>query len=82
LKGIKRKFYEKLDSPYSDCIKNQTDPNSFDSDLFKKTIQMQGIYNKRYCDKLCVTYSNRNFKIILKYLNDSSEFKLYRFKSI
>ena len=63
-KGIKRKFYEKLDQPYSNCIKNKTNPLASNADLFAKTIQMAGIYSKLFCFKICV-----NLKVFKKNFN-------------
>ncbi len=54
-KGFKRKVYDKLDAPYNKCINNKIDPNAYDTELFKKTIQIAGIYSKSYCYRLCVT---------------------------
>ena len=53
-KGLKRKFYEKLDDPYSKCIKDKQSKDAYSSELFKKTIELAGIYSKLYCYKLCV----------------------------
>ena len=52
--GFKRKFYEKLDAPYSDCIKNKANKDSYYSELFKKTIDLAGVYSKTFCFKICV----------------------------
>ncbi len=51
---MNRKFYQKLDHPYSKCVINKSSINSFDSDLYRTTIKMAGVYSKVYCSKLCV----------------------------
>jgi len=53
--GIKRKFYDKLNPPYNECIKHINVTDGYDSDLFRATIEMAGIYSRSYCFKLCVT---------------------------
>ncbi len=54
IKGIKRRFHEKLSSPFSDCVKNLSSMDAYDSELFKRTTQMAGVYRHFYCFKLCV----------------------------
>ena len=51
---MNRKFHQKMDSPYSKCVMDKLSVNSYDSELFKETIKMAGIYSKVYCYKLCV----------------------------
>ena len=48
--GIKRTFIHKYPSPYSEC----QDTSSYDSYLFKKTLEANDKYTQVYCYKLCL----------------------------
>ena len=64
--GVKRRFHEKLSSPFSNCVKNTSSIDAYNSELFKITIQMAGVYRHFYCFKLCVLMKLL-FKILLKF---------------
>ncbi|CAF0708689.1 unnamed protein product [Brachionus calyciflorus] len=54
--GIKRSFLFKLDSPYSDCIKDTKSPDSHDSLYYKSifTKLNMTIYRQKICMRLCL----------------------------
>jgi hypothetical protein len=56
-KGIKRRMHEKLADPFSNCVKNTLSEDAYNSELFKRTIKMAGVYKHFYCYKLCVLYN-------------------------
>ncbi|RNA06509.1 amiloride-sensitive sodium channel subunit delta [Brachionus plicatilis] len=43
----------KLSKPHSNCIKDPTSFNSFESDLYKKSIELYGIYQQKTCLIMC-----------------------------
>lgn len=60
---IERSFTKKLDSPYSDCIKNVDSPQSFNSYFYKSvfTILNQTKYRQKICTKLCLQEYIKNY---------------------
>lgn len=45
--------FNKLSKPYSDCIMNVDSPSSFDSFLYRTTVQLTKTYRQKYCLQLC-----------------------------
>lgn len=57
---VKRIFHSKLDEPYSDCLADSTSINSYDSALYRATVNASNTpvqYRQAYCFELC--YQNR-----------------------
>jgi acid-sensing ion channel 2 len=54
--GIKRSFLSKLDQPYSDCIKDISSPNSFDSHYYRAIFDILNMttYRQKICLRICL----------------------------
>jgi hypothetical protein len=54
--GLTRSFFNKLNQPYSDCISNTSDPNSFNSIFYKSIFNILNIktYRQKNCLQLCL----------------------------
>jgi hypothetical protein len=50
--GVRRTFYYKLASPYSDCRKNSSVPESSDSQYFNQTLTVNE-YSQKICYEIC-----------------------------
>jgi hypothetical protein len=50
---LEKKITQKLAAPYSTCIDNVYSPDSFDSDLYRRTVKMTVMYEQGYCLQLC-----------------------------
>jgi acid-sensing ion channel 5 len=53
--SVKTVFTKKLPSPYSSCLKYNTDPSSYSSDLYKAIFEnlKHTTYRQKYCYRLC-----------------------------
>lgn len=51
---IKKTVVERQASPYSDCIRNTCSFDSYDSDLFKKTLKTSKYYTQKNCLLICL----------------------------
>lgn len=58
--AIDRININKLSKPYSDCVENLTNNKEIDSEFFKKTIYLNGIYRQKWCMLECS--SNRTLE--------------------
>jgi hypothetical protein len=50
---ISQTVYNRLSTPYSDCITDTESPDSFDSELYKMTVNQTKKYRQKYCLQLC-----------------------------
>ncbi len=54
--GVSKSYLSKLDSPYSDCIKNVKSPDSFDSDYYRAIFNILNMttYRQKICTRICL----------------------------
>jgi hypothetical protein len=50
---IDRVITQKLDAPYSDCIMDVKNPESYNSGLYRAAVNMTGTYYQTYCLQIC-----------------------------
>lgn len=51
--ALSREFIYKVERPYSDCVRDLTSLNSYDSELYRKVIQSGKEYRQKDCFGLC-----------------------------
>jgi hypothetical protein len=51
--GVRRIFHNKLEKPYSDCVRNTHSINAYNSDLYRASINENSSYRQIYCFELC-----------------------------